>query len=172
MATGRVLQFDQARGYGFVAADDGGEDVFLHASVFDGDPDELRPGIKVTFQVMAGDRGRKAFAARLIDEPGPGNRPVPVSSAPAVPASRPVPPPSADPESAALVAPAVPVPAPRAPGGEQEDEQMCDVLSPAEFGQELTELLLSNALPLTGQQIREVRQSVLDLASKHGWIDL
>jgi CspA family cold shock protein len=40
------LQFDRVRGYGFVAADDGG-DIFLHASVFDGDPDELAPGIRV-----------------------------------------------------------------------------------------------------------------------------
>jgi CspA family cold shock protein len=64
LATGRILQFDHSRGYGFVAADDGGEDVFLHASVFDGDhPDELAPGTKVEFKVMAGDRGRKAFAA-------------------------------------------------------------------------------------------------------------
>jgi cold shock protein len=62
LATGRVLQFDADRGYGFIAADDGGEDVFLHSSVFDGDPKELIPGVRVEFEVMAGDRGRKAFA--------------------------------------------------------------------------------------------------------------
>jgi cold shock CspA family protein len=65
MATGKVLQFDPGRGYGFVAADDGGEDIFLHASVFDGDPSELIPGLPLEFQVMAGDRGRKAFAVRF-----------------------------------------------------------------------------------------------------------
>jgi cold shock CspA family protein len=67
MATGKVLQFDPGRGYGFVAADDGGEDIFLHASVFDGDPCELLPGVPLEFQVMAGDRGRKAFAVRFAD---------------------------------------------------------------------------------------------------------
>lgn len=84
MATGRVLQFDHTRGYGFVATNDGGEDVFLHASVFDGD----------------------------------------------------------------------------------------DTLSPAEFSQELTELLLSDVPALTGQQIFAVRQSVLECAKKHGWVDI
>lgn len=68
LITGRILQFDHVRGYGFVGADDDGEDVFLHASVFDGDPDELVPGTKIEFKVMAGDRGRKAFAAHLIDD--------------------------------------------------------------------------------------------------------
>ena len=46
------------------------------------------------------------------------------------------------------------------------------MLSQVEFGQELTELLLSNTPALTGQQILEVRQSVLELARKHGWIDI
>ena len=67
MATGRVLQFDQARGFGFITAEDGGDDVFLHASVFDGDPGELIPGMKVEFQIMAGDRGRKAFAVHTVN---------------------------------------------------------------------------------------------------------
>ena len=68
MATGRVLQFDKERGYGFIAADDGGEDVFLHASVYEGDSYELAPGMRMEFKVMAGDRGRKAFAARSIPD--------------------------------------------------------------------------------------------------------
>jgi cold shock protein len=67
LATGRVLQFDDVRGYGFIAADDGGEDVFLHSSVFEGDPKTLTPGSRVEFQTMAGDRGRKAFAAHLAE---------------------------------------------------------------------------------------------------------
>lgn len=56
------------RGFGFIAADDGGEDVFLHASVLDGDPSDLAPGVRVEFQIMAGDRGRKAFAAHVMGE--------------------------------------------------------------------------------------------------------
>jgi cold shock CspA family protein len=60
------LQFDEERGYGFIAADDGGEDVFLHASVFDGDSRQLVPGLPVEFETMAGDRGRKAFGVHLL----------------------------------------------------------------------------------------------------------
>jgi cold shock protein len=135
LATGRVLQFDAIRGYGFVGAGDGGEDVFLHASVFDGDPSVLIPGARVTFEVMEGDRGRKAFAVRLTGEETHEERP-------------PVPP---IPERAA------------------EDEQLCDVLSRAEFTQDITEILLNTAL--SGQQVLQVRQGVLEFAVKHGWVD-
>ena len=46
------------------------------------------------------------------------------------------------------------------------------MLSSAEFGQELTELLLSNVPSLTGLQVLEVRRSVLESAKKHGWVDM
>jgi cold shock protein len=181
VATGRVLQFDQARGYGFVAADDGGEDVFLHASVFDGEPDELIPGAKVEFKIMSGDRGRKAFAAHYIGEPDPEDAPVPAPRP--IPASLPVPAPrplpahpvaASGPTPAPQPTEALPASAPNVPDKEQapEDEQMCDVLSPNEFGQELTELLLHSIPSLTGQQVLEVRQGVLECASKHGWVDI
>jgi cold shock protein len=144
MATGKVLQFDAVRGYGFVAADDGGEDIFLHATVFEGNSEELVPGVPLEFQVMAGDRGRKAFAAHIAAE-----------SKIVIPAPSPAP---------------APAPAPQATHG-TEDEQMCDVLSQAEFGSELTELLLRTLPALTGAQILEVRQEMLEFAKRMGWVD-
>ena len=82
---------------------------------------------------MEGDRGRKAFAVRIMGEE------VPAQAGPG-----------------AEVAPA-------------EDEQLCDVLSQAEFTQDITEMLLNTAL--SGQQVLQVRQGVLEFAVKHGWVD-
>lgn len=180
LVTGRILQFDQVRGYGFVAADDDGDDVFLHASVFDGDPDELVPGAKIEFKIMAGDRGRKAFAAHLTDDepehelvppPRPVSGPRPGLALPSAASSAPPPspsPPSPSPSPSSIMPP------PDAPGPDQapDDEQMCDVLSPVELGQELTELLLTSTPSLTGQQVLAVRQAVLESARKHGWVDI
>lgn len=138
MATGKVLQFDPGRGYGFVAADDGGDDVFLHASVFDGDPSELVPGTPLEFQVMASDRGRKAFAVRFAEDI------------------------SATPEKPVL---------PSQRFSSAEEDQMCDVLSQAEFLGDLTELLVKTIPALTGSQILEVRQGLLEFAKTRGWVD-
>jgi CspA family cold shock protein len=145
VAAGRVLQFDQSRGYGFVAAEDGGEDIFLHASVFDGDSAVLVPGVRVEFEVMAGDRGRKAFAAHLAPgEAGP---------------------------AAQQVAQVAQVPQSAAASPALDDEQLCDVLSEIEFRQELTELLLRVVPPLAGDQILVLRQHMVELARNHGWVD-
>ena len=153
MATGKVLQFDPARGYGFVAADDGGEDIFVHASVFEGDSNELVPGVPLEFQIMAGDRGRKAFGVRFA-----GSRSAPLQEA------APVPPPPVPPLQRLI-------PAPQEFSAPEED-QMCDVLSQTEFGTELTELLLNTIPALHGPQILELRQSMLGFAKKRGWVDV
>lgn len=140
MATGRVLQFDQVRGYGFVAADDGGDDVFLHASAFDGDSSELIPGTGLEFQIMASDRGRKAYGVRLGEDGS-------ITPEPYIP-----------PQAASHVS-------------ATDEEPMCDVLSQAEFGAELTELLLNTIPALTGPQIIELRRGMLEFATRRGWVD-
>jgi len=48
---------------------------------------------------------------------------------------------------------------------------MCDVLSRAEFTNEVTELLLSSEPSLTASQILAIRTGLLDFASKRGWVD-
>ena len=69
LITGRILLFDHVRGYGFVGADDDGEDVFLHASAFDGDPYELVPGrgLNLTLWKAIGDGKHSPRASPTIN---------------------------------------------------------------------------------------------------------
>ncbi|MFD0853837.1 cold shock domain-containing protein, partial [Actinomadura adrarensis] len=51
------------------------------------------------------------------------------------------------------------------------DDALCDVLTPAEFRQELTELFLQRSPDLTGTQMLRLRDGILALAQKHRWVD-
>jgi cold shock protein len=67
MRTGRVLRFDEARGYGFIAPEGGGEDVFVHVNELLDDKSEILPGTPVEFEVTESDRGLKAYAVRVLE---------------------------------------------------------------------------------------------------------
>ncbi|MFE3327893.1 cold-shock protein [Streptomyces sp. NPDC059176] len=69
MVTGKILRFDDTRGYGFIAPDDGGEDVFMHANDLRDDKYLFRSGLRVGFEVEDGDRGLKAFNVHLLEKP-------------------------------------------------------------------------------------------------------
>lgn len=71
VAVGKIIKFDDVRGYGFIAPDEGGEDVFVHANDLLDDKFLYRPGVRVEFQVEQGDRGIKASLVKIVD--GPGN---------------------------------------------------------------------------------------------------
>lgn len=73
MVAGKVVRFDEFRGYGFVAPNTGGEDVFLHVNDLQFDKRLLGPGALVEFDVEEGDRGLKASHVRMISR---GDRPV------------------------------------------------------------------------------------------------
>lgn len=68
MVTGRVVRFDDLRGYGFVSPDSGGEDVFIHVNDLTFDKRFVVPGTLVEFEVEEGDRGLKASRVRLLDQ--------------------------------------------------------------------------------------------------------
>jgi CspA family cold shock protein len=61
MATGTLKMWNADRGFGFIKDDSGGPDVFLHVSALQSasiDPDNLRLGEKLTFNVESRRDGR------------------------------------------------------------------------------------------------------------------
>ena len=56
---GRVIRFDTNKGFGFIAPDGGGDDMFLHASALIGDPQSLRQGMKVEFESIESPKGSR-----------------------------------------------------------------------------------------------------------------
>ncbi|WP_081539925.1 MULTISPECIES: cold shock domain-containing protein [Kitasatospora] len=65
MVAGRVVRFDGSRGYGFIAPDQGGEDVFLHVNDLLIPESYIRTGLSVVFEIEDGDRGPKASSVQL-----------------------------------------------------------------------------------------------------------
>ncbi len=58
---GEVKWFNPLKGFGFIFPEDGGRDIFLHASVLRAAGYEsLEPGIRVKIKVSSSDRGREA----------------------------------------------------------------------------------------------------------------
>ncbi|HOP19799.1 MAG TPA: cold-shock protein [Parvularculaceae bacterium] len=60
MATGTVKWYNSQKGYGFIAPDDGGKDVFVHATALESAGiRSLSDGQSVTFEVTQ-DRGKSS----------------------------------------------------------------------------------------------------------------
>src|SRR5216683_996345 len=61
MPTGTVKWFNDAKGYGFITPDDGGEDLFAHFSAIQMSGFKtLKEGQKVQFEVTQGPKGKQA----------------------------------------------------------------------------------------------------------------
>jgi cold shock protein len=61
MPTGTVKWFNNAKGYGFILSDEGGEDLFAHYSAIQMDGYKtLKAGQVVSFEITKGDKGLHA----------------------------------------------------------------------------------------------------------------
>lgn len=68
MPTGKVKFFDDAKGFGFIASDEGDE-VYLHVSALPVGIVSVKPGSRVEFSLFDGKRGAQATSVRILEAP-------------------------------------------------------------------------------------------------------
>jgi CspA family cold shock protein len=67
MASGTVKWFNDAKGFGFITQDDGGEDVFCHhTAIISEGFRSLQEGQRVEFEVKKGPKGLQAANVRPV----------------------------------------------------------------------------------------------------------
>ena len=62
MSTGKVKFFDEQKGFGFIAGDDG-NDIFVHKT---GTLDRIKKDDKVEFDIEDGKKGKKVVRVKRI----------------------------------------------------------------------------------------------------------
>ncbi len=70
MLYGSVKWFSDAKGFGFIEPEGGGPDVFAHFSAIEMDGFRtLRPGERVSYEVLEGPKGKLAQQIRSVHRP-------------------------------------------------------------------------------------------------------
>jgi len=78
MATGKVKWFNDQKGFGFIASDKGGKDIFVHHTVIEADGFRtLQDGELVEYEAEDGPKGMKATRVRRagVAAPAPAAAP-------------------------------------------------------------------------------------------------
>ena len=89
MATGTVKWFNDAKGFGFIEPEAGGEDIFAHFSAIQMEGFRtLKQGGRVRFEIVQGPKGQLAQNIAPLDSPdgaeaadSPASEPPPLSDA-------------------------------------------------------------------------------------------
>lgn len=69
MSTGTVKFYNDQKGYGFIQPDDGGKDVFVHATALErAGLRGLREGQKISFEIETDRRSGKPAATNIIEQ--------------------------------------------------------------------------------------------------------
>ncbi|WP_019816340.1 cold-shock protein [Saccharomonospora saliphila] len=145
MVTGKVVRFDEFKGYGFVSPDSGGEDVFVHVNDVLFDKTLVAPGVRLSFDIEEGDRGLKASHVRLAERE----------------------------ERPSLRAADGAEDIDEYEGPEAEEPDISGEAAPVtrkQYLDEVTELLLDAAPTATAEDIVSIRRRLVRSAVDHGWV--
>jgi len=64
MPTGRVKWFNEEKGFGFIIPDEGGKDIFVHATNVEAPNGSLREDEAVSYEIGEGRKGPEATNVR------------------------------------------------------------------------------------------------------------
>ncbi len=69
MAVGKVKWFNNAKGFGFIVPEEGGEDIFAHYSTIQMEGyRSLKAGQEVTYEVQQGPKGLHAENIGVVED--------------------------------------------------------------------------------------------------------